>query len=324
MSSTTAAVNGTSEKTLSAADKLMHAHHNVEVEDTPDDEDLRHRPEPISSSILESTDEAAQAPTWAPTMSAKAAGKQKEVAPGKENKPLDTQSPEAFPSLGGSAKPVFNQGWGKASAAPPAATNGKANGVATNGSASPTSSLNTPPHSGPKRTPPFLSLQKNEVLPRNQLKKPLADICKDINKKLRTNLTVSSGENGVLEFRESNNVKEAVLNQAIRDLGMQIGVKVRKSKVSLPENPLLTVPSLPPKYQSLALPKHSSLVNKVQQSRVCRSQLELGFSSQKPMMSKLLLTRMMTWSMWLLRAIMLQSNGPGKPLPKLPTNIRLL
>lgn len=239
MASTAAAMNGTNEKaTLSAAEKLMHKH-NVEVEDTPDDEDLQHRPEPISSSILESTEEAAPVPTWAPTMSAKAAGKQKaEAAPGKENQPLvDTQSAELFPSLGGPAKPVFNKGWGK----PSAGVNGSANGISSNGSATPKSGVNTPPlaasQPGPRGPPslapkaiaPFLRLQKNEVLPRKDLKKPLAEICKDINKKLRTNISVNTGENGMYVFTDSSNPKEAVRNQALRDLGIQVGAKVRRS-----------------------------------------------------------------------------------------------
>lgn len=255
MASTATAVNGASEKaTLSAAEKLMHKH-NVEVEDTPDDEDLQHRPEPISSSILESTtEEAVPAPTWAPTMSAKAAGKQKaQASPGKENRPLvDTQSPELFPSLGGPAKTTFNQGWGKSSAAAPTATNGTSNGFSTNGSATPKSGLNTPPLApasqlaqkgppslAPKSTIPFLTLQKNEILPKNQLKKPLADICKDINKKLRTNISVTTGENGVYAFKDSSNPKEAVRNQALRDLGIQVGAKVRMNQ-SLPSKRITT------------------------------------------------------------------------------------
>ena len=76
------------------------------------------------------------------------------------------------------------------------------------------------------QAPPIMVLQKHEVLPRNQLKKPLAEIVKDVNKKHRTHMTVSSGEGGVLEFRETLPPKDAVRNQALKDLGAQIGAKV--------------------------------------------------------------------------------------------------
>jgi hypothetical protein len=104
-------VNGASEKQLSAAQKLMQKHqdevHKATIEDVPDEEDLRHTPEPLSSSVLESTEDAAPASQWGATMSAKAAGKQKEAPPAKEKAPaLDTQSNESFPGLGGAPKPA--------------------------------------------------------------------------------------------------------------------------------------------------------------------------------------------------------------------------
>lgn len=244
-------VNGTSDKqpTLSAAQKLMLKHqdeaHKATIEEVPDEEDLRHTPEPISSSVLEPTaDEPASSSKWGSTMSAKAAGKQKEAAPAKEKIPiLDTQSNELFPGLG-APKPVqaaSRPSWvAKPTPGAPKATNGGANGISTNGSSTPKSGVNTPPstasYSAPKsasmslagnQAPPIMVLQKHEVLPRNQLKKPLAEILKDVNKKHRTNMTVSAGEGGILEFRETVPPKlDAVRNQALRDLGVQIGAKV--------------------------------------------------------------------------------------------------
>jgi hypothetical protein len=245
-------LNGISDKQAapSAAQKLMQKHHDeahkATIEEVPDEEDLKHGPEPTSSSVLESTDEAPQSSKWGATMSAKAAGKQKEeAAPAQEKSPLlDTQSNELFPGLGGAQKNVRHTqarpSW-VAKPAPngPAAANGKADGISTNGTSTPQSGINTPPSavspSAVRGAPqslagqiqlPILVLQKQEVLPRNQLKKPLADILKDINKKLRTNITVTTGEGGVLEFRETSNQKDAVRNQAIRDLGAQIGAKV--------------------------------------------------------------------------------------------------
>jgi hypothetical protein len=220
--------------------------HKATIEEVPDEEDLKHGPEPTSSSVLEPTEEAPQSSKWGATMSAKAAGKQKEeVGPSKEKSPLlDTQSNESFPGLGGAHKPAHTTqskpSWvAKPAPTGPAAANGRTNGISTNGSSTPKSGFNTPPsavsQSAGRGAPqslagqiqlPILVLQKQEVLPRNQLKKPLADILKDINKKLRTNITVTTGEGGVLEFRETSNQKEAVRNQAIRDLGAQIGAKV--------------------------------------------------------------------------------------------------
>jgi hypothetical protein len=253
-SESAAGVNGTSDRPaqLTAAQKLMQKHHDeahkATIEEVPDEEDLRHTPEPESSSILESTEEPAPSSKWGATMSAKAAGKQKEEAsPAKDKSPvLDTQSTELFPGLG-APKPVqpvqTKPSWvSKPSPAAPKATNGGANGKSTNGSSTPKSGLNTPPsgvsYSGAKgqpyslagnQQPPILRLEKHEVLPRNQLKKPLAEILKDINKKYRTNLIVSAGEGGVLDFRENNlgaPPKESTKNQALRDLGVQVGAKV--------------------------------------------------------------------------------------------------
>jgi len=220
----------------SLAKKLEQAHeaHNPTIEDVPDEEDLKHVPQPTSSRIIESVDESGSIPGWATPISSKSAGKQKEPIAPKEKKPaIDLQSEQSFPGLGGGApKPAQARnapGWPK--------ING-ANGTSTNGSSSPNSGINTPPavvQSVPKATPhslagqiqaPLIVLQKQEVLPRTQLKKPLPELLKDINKKLRTNLTYSNGENGIYEFRESSNQKEAVKQQAIRDLGAQIGVKV--------------------------------------------------------------------------------------------------
>jgi hypothetical protein len=257
-SSAQISANGTSDKqaTLSAAQRLMQKHHDevhkATIEEVPDEEDLRHTPEPVSASVLESTEEAALPSQWGSTMSAKAAGKQKEASAPKEKIPLlDTESTELFPGLGGVPKSVqpapSKPSWvAKPSPGASKATNGGANGISTNGSSTPNSGMNTPPsapiYSAPKgasmslagnQGPPILVLQKHEVLPRNQLKKPLAEIVKDVNKKHRTNMTVSAGEGGILEFRETMPPKDSVRNQALRDLGVQIGAKVRTSNRSI-------------------------------------------------------------------------------------------
>lgn len=238
MASTTSAAQNGVNGTDSGASSAHHLPHNPTVEEVPDESDLNGSAHPQSEkAILESVDDASAAPTWAATPSAKAAGKRKEEPSAKENRPvIDTQSDKAFPGLGGpkpTATPPVKPTWGPGSA-PSVPVNGRSNGTPATGPSTPTSDVPTPPsgraapHSLANQiSAPLLVLQKHEVLPRTQMKKPLPDIIKDINKKLRTNLTVTQGAGGVLEFRETSNQKEALKKQAIRDLGQQIGVKVR-------------------------------------------------------------------------------------------------
>lgn len=212
---------------LTAAQKLMQRHdeaHQPVVEDVPDEDDLRHGTAPISSSILESTTDSGEAPGWVAPISSKAAGKQK-ADPKEAKKVIDTQSEEFFPSLGGGAKPVQNSApkWGTS----------KPNG-ASNGTSAPASGVNTPTTAKP-RVPqslagsaqgPIFVLQPREVLGRKDLKRPIPEIIKDINKKTRANLSVTTGEGGVLRFSANGPVSDSVKHQAFRDLGAQICQKV--------------------------------------------------------------------------------------------------
>lgn len=222
-------VNGTD----SGATAHPHEDHNPTVEEVPDESDLNGNPHPQSEKVtLESVDESAAAPSWAATPSAKAAGKRKAEDSTSKKPVIDTQSSESFPGLGGSkpaAAPSFVPSWGKG----PAQANGRSNGTPTTGASTPTSDgpalgRGAPQSLASQIQAPLLILQKDQVLPRNQLKKPLPDLLKDINKKLRTNLTMTQGAGGVFEFRENSNQKEALKQQAIRDLGQQIGVKVSR------------------------------------------------------------------------------------------------
>lgn len=200
--------------------------HTPTIEEVPDEADLKHPVQPLSTSILEDMDDSA-APGWATPVSVNAAGKQKERAQAAPK--IDLKSEESFPGLGGAPTSKPNApGWPK--------FNG-ANGTPTNGSAT-DSGANTPATAsrGPQSLTrniqaPMLVLQKNEVLPKNQLKKPVPELIKDINKKMRTNITMTTGEAGALEFRDSSNAKESYKSQAIRDLGAQIGAKVCKGLV---------------------------------------------------------------------------------------------
>jgi hypothetical protein len=228
----------------SAAHKLKEAHadHHATVEDAVD-EDLK----PRTSSSDETGNGAEDSAAWGTTMSSKAAGKQKEnSAPGGK---LDTRSEELFPSLGGGniPKPAASgknlQGhWAVGK------PNGKANGATpTNG----TSRASTPASEGPalapapaptqgsQRGPPSMSipgrnvetvtLDPQYILPRGQLKRPIPDILKDLNRKSRAKVTMSSSANGRLKFDASG--PSDVAQQALKDLVQQIGAKVWRSLI---------------------------------------------------------------------------------------------
>ncbi|KAL5350737.1 hypothetical protein ACLOAV_004306 [Pseudogymnoascus australis] len=235
--------NGTSIE-LSAAQKLMQKHeaHNPTIEDVVDEEDvIKHGEAPKSTSVLEAVDDVQEAvPTWAPTVSAKAAGKQKATEqPEKEKAGLDTRSHELFPELGG----------GKAQNAPSVASiwSGKKPAVVsdkglngTNGStphengSGPTSGAATPtsastPSGGPGnfsipgRHSERISLAPNQLLPRNQMKRPLADVLKDINRKSKATVTVTTGNAGLLWFSAVG--PQDACRQALKDVVEQIGAK---------------------------------------------------------------------------------------------------
>jgi hypothetical protein len=234
----TSVVNGGSK--LTAAQLLMqkHAHdetHQTTIDDVPDEDDLRHSEEPASG-ILEAPGDG-PAPGWVASMSTKAAGKQPEQAPAKEShKPfVDLQSEESFPGLGGAPTKQPSANVGSAWSAKSAATNGT-NGVSTNGTSTPKAGLNTPVSaaSQPATSAPRhidipgqfkhrYPLKTNEMLPRTQLKKPLPEILKDINKKSKATVTFSPGQDGIV-FTGSG-PQDAVL-KALRDVVAAVGAKV--------------------------------------------------------------------------------------------------
>lgn len=220
---------------LSAAQRLQQKHEerNVTVEDVQDEADTNHPAPPLSSSILESKDDA-PAPGWVPTVSPKAAGKRKEETP--KMPLLDTQSEELFPGLG-APKPrqptTVTPTWGAKASTP----NG-ASGISSNGTNTPHSGVSTPisainpaaSRGGPRKmeipgqVQERIFLEKNQMLPRPQLKKPLVDILKDINRKSKkVNVTLSAGEHGTTFY--ATGPSEAAV-QALRDVVAQVGAKV--------------------------------------------------------------------------------------------------
>ncbi len=215
----------------SAAQRLLeqHSSHHVVLEDVPDEEDIKHDAA-IASEAVEDAPSGpalapASAPSWAATPSAKAAGKQKAADPVPGTK-IDTQSHELFPELGAPKKAA-------ASVAPiwSAKSGGSANGHDANGSAN-----GTPPASARPTGPPTLNipgrnlssvtLEDHQILPRNELKRPIPDIIKDMNRKSRANITSLPPSAGRRQFNATG--PPEIAQQALRDLVQQIGSKVRR------------------------------------------------------------------------------------------------
>ncbi|KAI0379031.1 hypothetical protein F5Y04DRAFT_272295 [Hypomontagnella monticulosa] len=243
----------------SAAARLLQKHaenplHHVTVEDVPDEE--------LKSPSAADTSEKS---SWGQTMSTKAAGKQ----PVQGSSSLDTQSHEAFPELGvpkanTASKSNISPIWGGAKGA-----NGKANGTSwsTNGTprtSTPASGVSTPtgvppPVSIPGRNVETLLLEAQHVMPRNQLKRPIPDIVKDINRKSRAVISSVSAPAGHLKFEATGPQDKA--QQALRDLVQQIGLKTS-----------VTVP-IPLSARAHIIGKQGSTIKAIQEKSGARIQL---------------------------------------------------
>lgn len=204
---------------LSAAQKLAQEHaaegHHVTVEDVPDDD-------------LKPHDASAAADS--PALSAKAAGKQKETAPAA--KTLDTQSRELFPDLGGpkpqpAAKtaPKWNvlsdktNGHSPANGTPRAAT-------PSSGAATPTAKSAVPLVSIPgRKNIETIRLRPEHMKGRDQLRRPLPDIIKDLNRTSRATISIASSNTSGTTF-EATGPQEAA-QRALKELVKQIGTPVR-------------------------------------------------------------------------------------------------
>ncbi|OBT59759.1 hypothetical protein VE04_00201 [Pseudogymnoascus sp. 24MN13] len=245
--------NGTSTE-LSAAQKLMQKHeaHNPTIEEIADEDDVNgHGEAPKSTSVLEAINDTEEAvPTWAPTASAKAAGKQKATEqPAKEKAGLDTRSHELFPELGGGKSqnaPSVASIWSgkKPAIVSSTSTNGTNGSTPHEGGSAPTSGAATPtsastPPSGPGnfsipgRHSERISLAPNQLLPRNQMKRPLADVLKDINRKSKATVTVTTGNAGLLWFSAVG--PQDACRQALKDVVEQIGAK-QSIQVAIPRS----------------------------------------------------------------------------------------
>jgi hypothetical protein len=198
---------------LTPAQKLMQEHdHHVSIEDVPDEEDLAH-PAPSTAK--------SDAP-----LSEKAAGKQKaDDTPAPKKPALNTSSEEAFPALG-PVKPraqAVAPTWGKK---PAAVTSNSPNGdAATNGASAPAGRGPALPSMNiPGKHTERISFSANQLTPRQQLKKPVNEIIREINKRSKAKLEYRSGPSGTVIF-ESTGPVEAV-RQTLKEIANEVGSKV--------------------------------------------------------------------------------------------------
>lgn len=205
-----------SSSTLAAELKAKHAEaaHHVEIEEVPDEDIVSHHGDgDVPGTEAKSEKQKAQ-----------------------QAKPLDTQSHDLFPELGGQSKGKAATGvvpiWNAKST-----TNGKTNGAgATNGTprtSAPASGTSTPTGTGqqgprsltiPGRNVETLYLEPQHMMPKNQLKRPLPDILKDLNRRSRAQVTMSTQGNGKLKFEAAG--PQDIAAQALKELVQQIGTKV--------------------------------------------------------------------------------------------------
>ena len=260
---TTNGNGGPALEALSPAEQLQRKHaadeaHRATIEDAIDEEDIVHPPP--SSKLATNSSDAALEPILQPVnepVSEKAAGKQKAQdepvvpvsEPKAENKAtLDTKSEEIFPALGGGPKPrapaPVATAWGakKSAAFGNTASNG-VNGYAAVSSAAssrastPVSGILTPASTNTSQTrggPQYMSMPgrhservqfaPSQLLPRNQLKKPLQDVLRDINKRSKATVEMKPGPGGVVYF-EGKGPVDAV-RQALKDVAKEVGSKV--------------------------------------------------------------------------------------------------
>ncbi|KAF2802244.1 uncharacterized protein BDZ99DRAFT_576946 [Mytilinidion resinicola] len=240
------AANGSasSPEALTPAQLLAEKHaadesHRPTVEEVIDEEDIVHPPPSLKSQV----DGSSETP---PVLSEKAAGKQKAKDPEKKpaaNVPLNTQSEELFPALG-PAKPrgaPVPSAWGKKPASITTnGVNGSANGPTSSNASSRASTpaagtlgfapstaaahrVNLPGMSLPGKHAESITFAPSQLLPRNQLKKPVNEILRDINRKSKARVEYKQGNGGHIIFEGTGPV-EAVRN-ALKDVANELGSK---------------------------------------------------------------------------------------------------
>ncbi|TLD33241.1 hypothetical protein PspLS_00604 [Pyricularia sp. CBS 133598] len=148
-----------------------------------------------------------------------------------QSKSLDTKSHELFPELGGPKK--ANSGVAPIWNAKGSTDGNNVHGGSYANGGSEASKGGPPSLSIPGRNVAHVLLEPQQVMPRSQLKRPIPDILKDLNRKSRANVSMVTAPNGRLRFEATG--PSDVANQALRDLVQQIGAK-QTVTVSVPQS----------------------------------------------------------------------------------------
>lgn len=246
---TEAVTNGnpaTADDGLTPAERLMQQHavdHHAYVEDAPGDEDGAVAPSAAPSLPVTTDPSRAATPSGDAPMSAKAAGKQpmreEQSSAGASQPRFDPANEEAFPSLGAprtQAAAAPNM-WSKK----PAAVKKAADGGAANANGSPNATSNASSNSGtpmsglvtpssaapsqggtmqlPGRYKEAITLPFAMMTPRNQLKKPVPEILRDINKRSKATITQRESPSGlILEGTGPTDAVRIALKEAANQL----------------------------------------------------------------------------------------------------------
>jgi hypothetical protein len=188
----------------SLAEKLRSTHaanadpHGVTVEDVIDEDDIEHPPPVL------------------PTKSAK-----KFVAP-------NLKDDSEFPSLGPAKPPVVVPGaWGAAAAG---VSNGASNGTSSVAAGkarvvpvqAPTAAASK--MNLPNRVTEHIAFAAHQLKPRTELKRPVPEILRDINKKSKAQVTYREGPNKTLVFQGVG--PEEAVRVALKELATQVGSTV--------------------------------------------------------------------------------------------------
>lgn len=177
-------------------------------------------------------------------VSEKVQGKRKEEPPTEAEKPklskksvLNTDSEELFPTLGGGPAPRSSgpiaAAW--SSKKPSSGINGGVNGAAVASKAtsqqpaSPVGMLSSqggPPNAIkiPGRYEDQLKFAPSELLRKDQLRKPMNELVRDINKRSKANLEITHGLDGLVVFKAQGPAED--VRQALRDISRAVSVKV--------------------------------------------------------------------------------------------------
>ena len=239
--------------------------HAPTIEDTVDEEDILHPPPSASAGLLsnETPSMPLIIPADEP-LSEKAIGKQKaqdqSSVPRKpanaQNAPsLDTKSEESFPALGGGPRTRPSDqaptvAWGSKKIAPVARAapngingNGQISSTASSRSNTPASGILTPAANNatipgqsragmpshmsmPGRHSERVQFAPSQLLPRKEMKKPMNDVLRDINKRSKAAVEMKPGPGGTIYF-EGKGPVDAV-RQALKDVAREVGSKVRE------------------------------------------------------------------------------------------------